>query len=188
MDPFLGQIQAFGFNFAPRGWAFCDGQILAISSNTALFSLLGATFGGDGRTTFALPDLRGRSIVHVGQGPGLDLIRWGEKGGRVDETLSILNMPNHSHALADGQANVNVYTTNSGSTSSESDGGANGLGTAGAMPEIFRESPTNEDHLGGVSISGATTPAGGGQSFNIRNPFLGIYVSIAQQGIFPSRN
>jgi len=188
MEPFLGQIQPFGFNFAPRDWAKCDGQIIAISSNTALFSLLGTTFGGDGRTTFGLPDLRGRSIVHIGNGPGLSPITWGERGGSELIQLTEANMPNHSHALVNGVANVSVYTTESNSTSSESDGGANGLGTSGDMPEIYRDSPTTADKIAGVDISGTTNPSGGGQSFQSRNPFLGVNVCIAQQGIFPSRS
>lgn len=188
MEPYLGQIQAFGFNFAPRGWAKCDGQLLPIASYTALFSLLGTTFGGDGRTTFALPDLRGRSIVHIGHGPGLSTISWGERGGREQITLNQTNMPSHSHALINGVANVHVYTTDNGDTSAETDSGANGLGTAGTMPDIFRENPTAGDHLGGVQISGTTSLAGGNIPFNIRNPFLGINVCIAMQGIFPSRS
>lgn len=187
MEPFLGQIQPFGFNFAPRGWAKCDGQLLPISQYTALFSLLGTTFGGDGRTTFALPDLRGRSIVHIGQGPGLSTISWGERGGQEQVYLTQVNMPSHSHALVDGLARVTVATTNNASAINESDGGANGLGTGGAMPEIFRESPTAGDHLGGVTISGTTAASGGNIPFEIRNPFLGINVCIAMVGIFPSR-
>ena len=105
MEPFLGQIQPFGFNFAPRGWAQCDGQILPISQNTALFSLLGTTFGGDGRTTFALPDLRSRSIVHIGTGAGLDNIKWGERGGATTHTLTLAQMPSHNHNVS-----VNVNT------------------------------------------------------------------------------
>ena len=188
MEPFLGQIQPFGFSFAPRGWAKCDGQLLAISSNSALFALLGTTFGGDGRTTFGLPDLRGRSIVHIGHGPGISPISWGERGGRELITLSQLNMPTHSHALVDGVANVVVTTINNDSPSAESDGGVNGLGTSGSMPEIYRESPSGADKLGGVHISGATNAAGGSQPFEARNPFLGINVCIAQMGVFPSRS
>lgn len=187
MDPLLGQLQPFGFNFAPRGWAKCDGQLLPISQYSALFSLLGTTFGGDGRTTFALPDLRGRSIVHIGHGPGLSTITWGEKGGREQVTLTQLEMPSHSHSLTNGVANVTVATTDNGDTSAETDGGANGLGTAGTMPDIYRENPTGGDHLGGVAISGTTNLAGGNIPFNIRNPFLGINVCIAMVGIFPSR-
>lgn len=188
MEPFIGQIQPFGFNFAPRQWATCDGQLLAISSNTALFSLLGTTFGGDGRTTFGLPDLRGRSIVHVGNGPGLSTITWGERGGREFITLTQAEMPSHSHALTNGVANVTVSTTDNGDAVNETDSGANGLGTAGGMPDIYRESPTLSDSVAGVSISGTTNLAGAQQSFSNRNPFLGIYVCIALFGIFPSRN
>lgn len=188
MDPFIGQIQPFGFNFAPRGWALCDGQLLPISQNTALFSLLGTTFGGDGRTTFALPDLRGRSIVHVGHGAGLDVISWGERGGTPQVNITANNMPSHHHLLQNGVANVRISTTDNASDSSETDEGNNGLGTSGNMPAIYRESPTSADFLGGVSISGNTSNAGGSIPMNIRNPFLGIYVSIAMQGIFPSRS
>ncbi|PKV49356.1 microcystin-dependent protein [Aquimarina sp. MAR_2010_214] len=188
MEPFLGQIQPFGFNFAPRGWNKCDGQLLAISQYSALFSLLGTTFGGDGRTSFGLPDLRGRSIVHIGHGPGLSTISWGERGGIEQIYLNQLNMPNHSHSLTNGVANVSVYTTDNTDATNETDAGANALGTAGNMPEVFRENPTAGDKLGGVSISGTTNPTGGSQPFENRNPFLGINVCIAMQGIFPSRN
>jgi len=188
MDPLIGQIQPFGFNFAPRNWAKCDGQLQAISQNTALFSLLGTTFGGDGITTFALPDLRGRSIVHIGNGPGLSAISWGERGGVEQVTMTQANMPSHAHALINGVANVTVSTTNNSSDIAETDNGANGLGTGGTMPSIFRESPTSGDHLGGVSISGTTTAAGGNIPVQIRNPFLGINMCIALYGIFPSRN
>lgn len=187
MEPFIGQIQPFGFNFAPRGWAKCDGQILPISQYTALFSLLGTTFGGDGVTTFALPDLRGRSIVHIGHGPGLSTISWGEKGGVEQVSITQANMPSHSHALINGVANVHVYTTDSSAASPDSDNGANGLGTGTGMPDIFRESPTSGDHVGGVSISGTTAASGGNIPVQIRNPFLGINVCIAQVGIYPSR-
>ncbi|WP_108802302.1 phage tail protein [Aquimarina sp. Aq107] len=188
MDPFLGQIQPFGFNFAPRGWGKCDGQLLAISSNSALFSLLGTTFGGDGRTTFALPDLRGRSIVHIGHGPGLSTISWGEKGGVEQIYLNQLNMPNHSHSLTDGVANVIVHTTTNEDATNETDNGVNGLGTGGNTPDIYRENPTAADKIAGVSITGMTNPSGGSQPFQNRNPFLGINVCIAMQGIFPSRS
>ncbi len=171
MDPFIGQIQAFGFNFAPRGWAFCDGQLLPISQNTALFSLLGTTYGGDGRLTFALPDLRGRSIIHPGQGPGLSSITQGERAGSENITLTGNNMPSHNH-------NVSV-AVNSGS-GEESSSTSYLAGHANA----FSEAPTSGAALAGVN----QTNAGGNQPVNIRNPFLGIYICIALQGIFPSRN
>lgn len=97
MEPFLGQIQAFGFNFAPRGWAGCNGQLLSIAQNTALFSLLGTTYGGNGQTTFALPDLRGRYMVNQGQGPGLSLYTIGQVGGTETTTLTSTQMPIHTH-------------------------------------------------------------------------------------------
>jgi microcystin-dependent protein len=102
MDPFLGQIQAFGFNFPPQGWAFCDGQLISIAQNTALFALLGTTYGGNGQTTFALPDLRGRSIVHPGTGPGLPNVQQGEASGFVSATILTSNMPAHTHAVSVG--------------------------------------------------------------------------------------
>ncbi|MFT5823162.1 MAG: microcystin-dependent protein [Crocinitomix sp.] len=189
MDPFIGQIQPFGFNFAPRTWAKCDGQLIAISSNTALFSLLGTTFGGDGRTTFALPDLRGRSIVHTGHGPGLSSITWGERGGVEQVYVTQSNMPSHSHSLINGQANVDVYATDSpGNQVNESDSGANGFSTGGTTPSIYQENPTASDKVGGVEISGTTTASGSSLPVYSRNPFLGINVCIAQFGIFPSRS
>ena len=168
MEPFIGQIQAFGFNFPPRGWAFCDGQILPISTNMALFSLLGTTYGGDGRTTFGLPDLRGRSMVHVGNGPGLDSISWGERDGNTQRTLGTANLPSHNHNVAlavntsagDESISTNMIASHNGAFSEDSNG-----------------------VLGGVSQQNI----GGNQAINIRNPYVGIYHSIALVGVFPSR-
>lgn len=188
MDPFIGQIQPYGFNFAPRTWAKCDGQLMAISSNTALFSLIGTTFGGDGRTTFGLPDLRGRSIVHIGHGPGLSTIAWGERGGAEQVHLAVSQLPAHAHSLINGMADVKVYTTNNGNDTAESDQGANGLGTDGNMEAIYREEPTTGDHMAGVVISGTTANVGSNLPVYTRNPFLGINVCIALFGIFPSRS
>ena len=98
MEPFIGQIMMFSGNFAPRGWAFCDGQLLAIAQNSALFSIVGTTYGGDGRTTFGLPDLRGRTPVHQGNGPGLPPVSLGQKGGAASTTLIVQNLPAHTHA------------------------------------------------------------------------------------------
>ena len=166
MEPFLGQIQAFGFNFPPRGWAFCDGQLLTIAQNSALFSLLGTTFGGDGRTTFGLPDLRGRSIVHVGNGPGLSTITWGQKAGVENHTLTVAQMPSHTH-------NIGV---NSASGEETNPSGK----YLGAIQDGY-----SEDSNANLA---SPASAGGGQSYSIRNPYLGIYVSIAMVGIYPSRN
>jgi len=171
MEPFIGQIQAFGFNFAPRGWALCQGQLLSISQNTALFSLLGTTYGGDGRTTFGLPDLRGRNIVGMGNGPGLSNVSWGQKAGAEQISLNANNMPSHNHNVSVGVNTGIGDETNPTSIISNH---------AGA----FNEDPTSGAKLGGVN----EINVGSGQAFNVRNPYLGINVCIALQGIFPSRN
>lgn len=194
MEDYIGTIKTFGFNFAPVGWSTCDGQLLAISTHQALFSLLGTTFGGDGRTTFALPDLRGRSIVHVGSGPGLSTIRWGEKGGREQVYMTVSNLPSHHHSLVDGMARVltsTVINTASNGETNEPDSGNNVFGGGGSSLAIYSEPPLNNDFVGGVTsishISGITSNAGGNLPLDIRNPFLGLYVCIAMVGIFPSR-
>ena len=194
MEDFLATIKTFGFNFAPRGWGKCDGQLLSIASNSALFSLLGTTFGGDGRTTFGLPDLRGRSMVHIGQGPGLSDIRWGEKGGRESVYLTTLNMPAHSHSLSDGVARVltnTVIQTGSNGGTNEPDSGNNVFGSGGAFPNIYSEPPLAQDYVGGVSsvshITGMTNNTGGNYPVDVRNPYLGVCTCIALVGIFPSR-
>ena len=171
MTPFLGQIQAFGFNFNPRGWLKCEGQLLAISQYNALFSLLGTMYGGDGRTTFGLPDLRGRSIVGIGQGAGLSNISQGAKGGNETFTLQTNNMPSHNHNVS-----VSVNTGNGEESSSTSYLSSH----AGA----FNEAPTSGAVLAGVT----SAPAGGGLAFANRDPYLGINFCIAIEGIYPSRN
>ncbi|MHC4876344.1 MAG: phage tail protein [Planctomycetota bacterium] len=171
-NPFLGQIMPVGWNFAARGWALCDGQLLPISQNSALFSLLGTAFGGDGRTTFALPDLRGRSIKHVGTGAGLSPVNWGQRGGREYVTLGVGNLPSHNHQVLvqSGEGDSNEPAGRFLAASSEGDG-------------VYKAT-ANGNHLN----AGAITNTGGGQSFNVLNPFLGIYVLIALQGVFPSRS
>lgn len=170
MEPFIGQIQIFGFNFAPRGWALCDGQLLPISQNTALFSLLGTTYGGDGRTTFALPDLRGRVPVHVGNGPGLSPISWGGRGGAESMTLTSANLPAHTHTL---------NATNA--TADQAQPGGNALAQS-SEDQYAAAAPGDAMRAGSVGNTGAN------QAFGIRNPYLGIYYSIALQGFYPSRN
>lgn len=173
MDPFIGEIVMFGGNFAPRAWAFCNGQLLAISQNTALFSILGTTYGGDGRTTFALPDLRGRSAVHPGTGPGLSTIKLGQRGGNEYHTLNVLEMPNHSHSGA-----IKV-------SSAAGDDDVPGSNASIGASEIYVESAPNTELAPG-SVS--STPTGGGQQFYMRNPFEGINYIICLFGVFPSRN
>ncbi|MCW5520268.1 phage tail protein [Aureitalea sp. L0-47] len=172
MEPFVGQIQAFGFNFAPRGWAQCAGQLLPIAQNQALFSLLGTIYGGDGRTTFALPDLRGRSIVGEGNGPGLSNITMGEKGGTETITLNANNVPAHAHGVS-----VPVSST------------AGEEGTANGQVIADHAGGFNEDVTAGAALKAFNTAnAGNGQAFGSRNPFLGINVCIALIGTYPSRN
>ena len=170
MEPFLGQIQPFGFNFPPRGWGLCDGTLLAISQYNALFSLLGTTFGGDGRTTFALPDLRGRYIRHVGSGPGLDTVTWGEKAGNYEMTITTSHMPSHDH----------TYTPRASSSGSPYEDSPSGHYPAEG--DFYRAD--NSVNMG----QSTTAKTGGGAPINSLNPFLGIYVSIALTGIYPSRN
>tara|TARA_B100000809_G_scaffold262284_1_gene312922 strand:+ start:5888 stop:6451 length:564 start_codon:yes stop_codon:yes gene_type:complete len=185
MEPFIGQIQTFAFNYAPQGWSRCDGQELAITSNQALYALIGNTFGGNGRTTFALPDLRGRSVVHTGRGPGLDTIEIGSSGGSNLGYLTIDNIPSHSHTLTNGTANVKVGAT-AGEAIDEADSGSNGIQDGGTN-EIFTEEPTTANFIGGVEVSGSTDASGSGHPFSIRPPFLGMGVCIATIGLFPPR-
>jgi len=186
MDPFLGEIIMFGGNFAPRAWAFCDGQLLPIAQNTALFSILGTTYGGDGRTTFALPDLRSRSAVHPGHGPGLSPISLGAKGGLEQVALNITQMPNHNH-------DASGLTASLGSNEEDGDSdeatGRN-FGIASAGTPYNSEANDNSMGAGGsaVTVGGATGPQGGGQPFGVRNPYTAVNYIICLQGTFPSRS
>ncbi len=187
MEPYIGQIQMFAFNWAPIDWQACNGGLLSIAQNQALYALISNTYGGDGITTFALPDLRGRSMLNYGQGPGLSYVDIGESSGSQSVTLLSNNLPAHSHNLVNGQVNVNIGVSNSSSETNESGNGSSTLGNSGSMPNIYRESPSTADHVGGVTISGTTTSAGSNFPLGIQNPFLGINVCICLYGIFPSR-
>jgi len=167
-EPFLGQLATFGFNFAPRGWAFCNGQILPIAQNTALFSLLGTTYGGNGQTTFALPNLQSRFPIHFGQGPGLSQYDLGEQSGTESTTLTINNMPQHTHNM-----NVSSGTKVSPIATNNNFGGA----------PIYTSAP-----LDTVMVPGTLGLAGGSQPFSILPPYLALNWCIALEGIFPSRN
>jgi microcystin-dependent protein len=175
--PFLGCIFMFAGNFAPRGYALCQGQILPIAQNTALFSLLGTTYGGNGQTTFALPDLRGRAPIGQGQGPGLSPITLGEVAGTETTTLLITNMPAHNHTLT---CDTNPASVGAPSGNLLADSGTS---QSGGVP-IYSNSNAPNGSLNPQSIG----VAGGSQPFAIRNPYLGINYIIALQGIFPSRN
>ena len=170
MEPFIGEIRLVGFNFAPRGWARCEGQLLPIASNTALFSLLGTTYGGDGRTTFGLPDLRGRAAVGIGNGPGLSSKSWGQRGGSETHTLSANQMPAHGHGL---------------SIATAAEGDANDpAGRYLAQTDARAYTATGP----GTALASGTDSAGGGQAVNHQSPYLAMYYVIATQGIFPSRS
>jgi microcystin-dependent protein len=169
MDPFVAEIRIFPFNFAPTGWAFCDGQLLPLSQNTALFSLLGTTYGGNGQSNFALPDLQGRAPMHPGQGPGLSLRDLGETGG--SETVSLLEseIPAHSHTL-------NALNDSGLQFSPE--------GSLTARANIYKTSPPG--NLVNMSVN-KLAPAGGDQPHNNLQPYLTMNFCIALQGVYPPR-
>ena len=186
-EPFIGQIQPFGFNFAPRGWALCDGQLLPISQNTALFSLLGTTYGGDGKTTFALPDLRGRLPMHQGRGPGLSTRKIGQKGGSETVTLNVAQMPAHDHS-GTGTVTGKVQA-NSGAGDTDNPAG-NTLATLSRTNQYSTAGPNTAMHSDTVTGTGnfTTSTAGGSQPHNNMQPYLVINWCIALVGLFPSRS
>jgi microcystin-dependent protein len=173
-EPFVGEIRMFAGNFAPRGWAYCDGQLLAVSQNDALFSLLGTIYGGDGRTTFGLPDMRGRIPIHAGSGPGLSSRRLGAKGGGEDVTLTDNQLPSHNHTplkASNAQANS---TDPAGQSTSKADKFS--YRPAGGFPP---NQAMNAAAIGSV---------GSRQAHTNLMPFLCIHFIIALFGIYPSRN
>lgn len=174
-DPFVAEIRMFPFNFAPKGWAWCDGQLLPLSQNTALFSLLGTTYGGDGKSNFALPNLIGRFPMHAGQGPGLSLRDLGESSGAEAVTLLESEIPSHRHTL-------HAAPVSGDSNSAE--------GRLLAVPRSGRAQEKNYAAAGaaGTKLSPAGFhPAGGDQPHNNLPPYLTLYFAIALQGVFPPR-
>jgi microcystin-dependent protein len=170
-DPFVAEIRIFPFNFAPRGWAWCDGQLLPLSQNTALFSLLGTTYGGNGKSNFALPDLQGRAPMHPGQGPGLSLHDLGETGGSETVTLLESEIPGHAHTLRASQDDADLAIPTPART------------LAKASANLYLAGAPN------VSMSDqALPPAGGDQPHNNLQPYLTFYFAIALQGVFPPRS
>jgi len=169
-EPFVGEIRMFAGNFAPRGWAFCDGQLLAVSQNDALFSLLGTIYGGDGRTTFGLPDLRGRIPIHAGHGPGLSPRRLGSKSGAEKVTLTVNQLPSHSHPL---------QGTSATATSTDPVGNAPAGGSADYLSP--RLTPV-------AMAAQAVTATGGSRSHTNLMPFLCVHFIISLVGIYPSRH
>lgn len=174
-QPFLAEIIWFAGNFAPRGWAFCNGQILSIAQNTALFSLLGTTYGGNGQTTFALPDFRGRVEVGVGSGPGLPAVVLGEQSGTPTVTLNITQIPAHTHTVLEG---ANTTDGNPNATKSPAN---NYPGYSDSAPLYATGSNANMAPL-------TCGIAGGSQPHNNMQPFLGMNYIIAIAGVYPSRN
>lgn len=194
---YIGQIIQGGWNFAPRGTSLCNGQIVSIAQNTALFSLLGTTFGGDGQTTFALPDLRSRSMVHWGQGAGLSNVQLGEASGTESVTLLQTQMPQHTHAAAfTSTSTLGANAATKASLQAPANGAIlartkDGATPGPALPLIYLPSGTATDvTLGGLNVAGTVTNAiaGGSQPVGIRNPYLGITHVIAFEGIYPSRS
>lgn len=171
-DPFVAEIRIFPFNFVPKGWAWCDGQLLPLSQNTALFSLLGTTYGGDGRTNFALPDLQGRATMHPGQGPGLSLHDLGETGGSDTVTLLESEIPSHSHTMQ-GQTGIANSNDPAGKVFSQPFGGDDVYGPA---TNVVTMAPD------------AIPEAGGDLPHNNLQPYLTLYFAIALQGVFPPRS
>lgn len=171
MDPFIGEIRLLGFNFAPRDWMACNGQLLAIQSNTALFSILGVTYGGNGTTTFALPNLNGYTPIGAGQGPGLADYALGEVGGSASVTLQPAEMPSHSHSIG-----------------AVADPGNRDNPAAGRLAQSSIRSEAYKSPPDSTMAPGAVASAGGSQPHNNMPPYLGMHYCIAVRGVFPARN
>lgn len=173
-DPFVAEIRIFPFNFAPKGWAFCDGQLLPISQNTALFSLLGTTYGGDGKSTFALPDLQGSAAMHPGQGQGLSLYDLGQVGGSETVTLLVSEIPSHAHGVGRALNDAGNSISPSNAIWSQSAAGRGGAA-------LYQNgSPTGPVQLQSLGFTG------GGLPHNNMQPYLTLNFCIALQGVFPA--
>jgi microcystin-dependent protein len=171
-DPFVAEIRIFPFNFPPVGWAFCDGQLMAISQNTALFSLLGTTYGGDGKSNFALPNVQGNAPMHPGQGPGLSLHDLGETGGSNTVSLLESEIPSHAHAMMANSVPASSKSPNPNETFARSSGG-----------NCYLAPDSNLKPMADNMLA----PAGGDQAHNNMQPFLTLNFCIALQGVFPPR-
>lgn len=191
MEPFLAMIMLWPCNFAPRGWAFCAGQLLSIAQNTALFSLLGTTFGGNGQTTFALPDMQGRVPVGAGNGNGLSPYVLGQMGGTENTTLTTNQMPIHTHAIT---ITLNLQVNNTKAAESIPTSTYNVLAAPydvsndNPIAGYTNTAPNTTLNVGTTPASGTITPAGGSQPFSILQPYTSLYYCIALEGIYPSRN
>ncbi len=171
-DPFLGQIMCAGFNFAPKGWAELNGQTLSISQNTALFALLGTQYGGNGQTTFALPDMRGRVLMHAGQGPGLSDREQGESAGAEQVTLNNAQLPAHNHTVTPQGSSADATLMSP----------ANGVAATKARTTLYAPGP------GTVPMSPVlTSPEGSNAPVSVMQPYLVVKCFMALEGVFPSR-
>jgi len=173
-QPFIGEIRCMGFNFAPRGWSFCDGQIMPINQNTALFSILGTNYGGNGQTTYGLPDLRGRAVMGPGDGPGLSNHELGEKSGSESVTLTAQNIPAHTHRL---------FASNSVGNTNSPAGAALAIG-AKATPLYAPASGASTTPMQAQTLAAT----GSGQAHNNMQPYIAMNFVISLQGVYPSRN
>lgn len=176
-DQFVGEIRIVGFNFAPTGWAFCNGQVLPISQNTALFSLLGTTYGGDGKSTFALPNLQGVAPLQAGQGPGLSNYDLGQAGGEPDVTLTSAEIPAHLHSVSARASGGDVNNP-----------AANTVWASAHLGKTPAKMYSSAIGTGSIMNALAFAPAGGNQPHNNMPPFLTLSFVIALQGIFPPRS
>ncbi len=180
--PMLGEVVLFGGNFAPRGWAFCEGQLLSIAQNTALFSILGTTYGGDGRTTFGLPDLRGRTPFHPGRGPGLNSYRLGQKTGTETVTLTTNQLPSHTHAAS-------VQSTLGGTSGAVDSDSPSASLPAPSSVDRFSTDTSSDLKMHESSTGPAVIESNpGGQSIDVLSPSTVVRYIIATQGTFPSRS
>jgi len=184
-EPFIAQITMFGGNFAPRNWAFCNGQLLAISQNQALFALLGTTYGGDGRTSFGLPDLRGRVAIHPGTGPGLSTYKLGQKGGVETVTLTTAQMPSHTHTI------TAIATAKGTDVAGDSETPAASFHAKKNRTDQYNSTaaaPNVDMKADSVAVTATAADTGDNGAHTNIQPFLGINHIIALEGIFPSRN
>lgn len=189
---FIGEVRFFAGNFAPRSWALAHGQLLSISQNTALFSILGTTYGGDGRTTFGLPDLRGRAPIGAGQGPGLSNYRLGDKRGAESATLTQAEMPNHGHNATTTMDSLSVTTHASDTAGDSASPAGNVWAQTGRSNNYQSGAPDATMRSDAVTVSGTATTTisktGGNQPLSLMQPVQALTPIICIQGIFPSRN
>lgn len=183
VEPYLGNVSVFAGNFAPRAWMFCQGQLLAIAAYDALFALLGTTYGGDGQTTFALPDLRSRTAVHAGQGQGLSNYTLGEMAGTESVTLLSINLPTHNHSVI----SFTLQQLASTATASGVNSPQNAYPASGTGSTVYANAGDGST-MAAYSSLGSTPIAGSNQPISIIQPYLAMNYIIAVEGIFPSRN